>query len=158
MPKDDEIQTVKVEFVTPDRGPKPNPIDVVKQLVDQRVAEIMANEEVWLFQPFLQTRRVSYEMRRMQSVPEQRKWSLYFQKWGCLSCGSKTANHYACGFCTNCYARVAERLKVIVKRSGRRSDTPDFDVRDEIETAQQALADKPKALPEASEKRGRKKP
>lgn len=87
------------------------------QLVDERVAEITGGPTA-IFEPFFQTKRLMTEIRRQQSVAEQNKFAYYYDKWGCMAgCGRTKAEalHSALGMCNECYRRINERLKSIVR-------------------------------------------
>ena len=56
----------------------------LNRLVQQKVAEIMAERDVIVFEPFFRSRQIAYELKRLQTVPEQRKWTVYFDRYGCL--------------------------------------------------------------------------
>jgi hypothetical protein len=69
-----------------------------------------------IFEPFFQGRAVSTEMKRLQTVPEQRKWHYYFDEFGCLICQQKDRPHVSLGMCTYCSRRTAARLQSILRR------------------------------------------
>jgi hypothetical protein len=115
--------------------------EALKNFVQAEFARCMANREDLVFQPFFQAKKVSDEIRRMQTIPEQRKWALYFKKWGCLVCRSQQAPHSSCGMCGDCHARTVGRLRGITERYRRKSEKhEDFPVVDHGELAHQALA------------------
>jgi hypothetical protein len=105
---------------------------MLDQLVEEKVAQVMAKRSDTLFQPYFQSRRVAAEIRRNQTVPERGKWSRYFKKWGCEVCGMKRQpgrrtdlpprtgekikkkQHYALGRCLACYKRTEERLNELM--------------------------------------------
>lgn len=116
---------------------------MLKKIVEQQVAEIMANRDDLLFQPFLQSRRVADELRRLQTVPELRKWSVYYVRHGCLVCGAKTKSYAGCGMCGACYQRTAKRLKDcagMVKKHGQDWRSECLDQEDLARRALGALA------------------
>ena len=64
---------------------------VIAKMVEQKVAEALANDSTAIFQPFMQSRQVSSEIRMKQTVPELEKWSYYFEECGAVwSVGNKT--------------------------------------------------------------------
>ena len=83
--------------------------------MERKFAEMLARRDDGFMQPFFQSRRVYQELKRLQSVPEQRKWAVYFSRYGCLFCKSKKRPHSSCGMCHPCKLRVAQRLGAIVK-------------------------------------------
>jgi hypothetical protein len=86
----------------------------IQSLVAKQVAEILAKRDEAVFEPFFRSRQVAFELRRLQSVPEQQKWSTYFSLFGCIDCKQTDKGHAACGFCFRCYGRVGSRLRKIV--------------------------------------------
>src|SRR5580658_5451919 len=87
----------------------------LNRLVQQKVAEIMAERDVIVFEPFFRSRQIAYELKRLQSVPEQRKWTVYFERYGCLICETQERIHVGNGMCTQCYARTFNTLKQIIR-------------------------------------------
>jgi hypothetical protein len=51
----------------------------------------------------------------MPSVFHIRKFALYFEKWGCLVCGTKEQAHDTHAMCHNCSLRFTHRLQQIEK-------------------------------------------
>ncbi|MGH9564204.1 MAG: hypothetical protein ACRD3S_22355 [Terracidiphilus sp.] len=94
---------------------------LLERLVHEKVTEIMANREDLALRPFFDTKRVSDEIRRLQTMPERMKWAIRFERFGCLVCESKSSPHNACGMCTRCYVRTSQQLKTIVAE-GMRSE------------------------------------
>jgi hypothetical protein len=87
----------------------------LNRLVQQKVAEIMAERDALVFEPFFRSRQVAYELKRLQTVPEQRKWTVYFERYGCLICETRERIHVGCGMCTLCHARTFQTLKQIIR-------------------------------------------
>jgi hypothetical protein len=140
--------TVRVEIIPP--SPRSTPVELavlLKKLeerlghvIEQKVARLLANRDEFVFQPFFQEKKVAAEIRRIQSIPEQRKWSLYFESFGCLICGDRKAMHNSCGMCRGCYTLVFQRLEKIIKQYRRKSEEHlDFPT-DRAEMARKALA------------------
>ncbi len=86
----------------------------LNRLVQQKVAEIMANRDAVEFEPFFRSRQIAYELKRLQTVPEQQKWSVWFERFGCLICETTERIHVGNGMCTKCYARTFNTLKQII--------------------------------------------
>jgi hypothetical protein len=86
----------------------------LNRIVQQKVAEIMAERDAFVFEPFFRSRQVAYELRRLQSVPEQTKWAVYFERHGCLICETRERIHAGNGMCSRCYARTFNTLKQII--------------------------------------------
>ncbi len=86
----------------------------IKAIAQRQVAEVLASRDD--FQPYFQNRRVAQELKKLQSVPEQRSWSLIYEQYGCTHCRTKKRPHASCGMCGPCYTkwlyrkRAAERI------------------------------------------------
>jgi hypothetical protein len=83
-------------------------------IVKQRVAEVMAARDAFIFEPFFRSRQIAYELKRLQTIPEQEKWSTYYERKGCLRCETRLEVHAGCGMCTHCYQRTFTELTQIV--------------------------------------------
>src|SRR5437879_90416 len=79
-------------------------------LIQERVAEAMASEGA-ILEPWFQSPAVAAAIRREQSIFHKRKHSLYFEKWGCLVCGTEERAHVSHAMCHNCLLRFVNRLK-----------------------------------------------
>ena len=108
---------VTIEVLKPDamehRRPRTNQ-ELLDALVQQRVAEALAARDEFIFEPFFRSRQVAYEIRRLQTVPERKKWGVHFELNGCISCHTRERSHGANGFCSACYPRIFAQLKKIV--------------------------------------------
>ncbi len=118
--RDSDIPKVRVEIIPARRtaSAAARAVDaqaMLKKIIEQQVAEMLANRDDLLFQPFLQSKRVADELRRLQTVPELRKWSVYYVRHGCLVCRTKRGIYACCGMCRNCATRTRNRLKACVK-------------------------------------------
>ena len=85
------------------------------------VVKQLSPKELHLLEPWFRSRQESLEIKRTQTVPEQRKWSVYYERWGCVSCTKNKTPHRALGFCLTCYLRVSQRIKEILKETERNS-------------------------------------
>jgi septum formation inhibitor MinC len=83
-------------------------------LVKEKVAEIMADRDAMVFEPFFRSRQVAYELKRLQSVPEQQKWSVHFGRFGCLICQTRKRIYVGNGMCNTCYGKTFNALKQII--------------------------------------------
>lgn len=92
------------------------------RLVQQKVAEIMAERDALIFEPFFRSRQIAYELRRLQTVPEQEKWSIRYERRGCLICQTREQIHVGLSMCRNCYQRTFTELTQIVAE-GMKGDT-----------------------------------
>jgi hypothetical protein len=90
------------------------------RLVQQKVAEILTARDEFVFEPFFRSRQVAYELKRLQTVAEQQKYTVYFERFGCLICQTQERPHGGNGMCVNCYNRTFQRLKQIIGEGIRR--------------------------------------
>ncbi len=84
------------------------------RLVQEKVAEIMADRDAFVFEPFFRSRQIAYELKRLQRVPEQQKFTIYFERYGCLVCETRKTIHAGNGMCGNCRNQVFYRLTQII--------------------------------------------
>jgi excisionase family DNA binding protein len=70
-----------------------------------------------IFEPFFQDEPIGLEAKRRQTVQQRMKWSLYYQKWGCLVCQTKKAPHMCMGMCAVCQTRTRWRLRQLVEQA-----------------------------------------
>jgi len=49
-----------------------------------------------------------------QTLPPQFNWKIYFDRFGCISCGQKDEQHQGHGFCIRCRDRVVRQLKQVL--------------------------------------------
>jgi hypothetical protein len=84
------------------------------RLVQQKVAEILHARDEFMWEPFFRSRKIAYELKRLQTVSEQRKWSVYYQRFGCLRCETTERIHMGNGCCARCYQNAFERLRQIL--------------------------------------------
>jgi len=109
--------TPTVEVLTPSEADKlrdSQGMKLIDKLVQEKVAEVLAARDQFLFEPFFRSRQEAYEIRRLQTVPERKVWAVRFERRGCLLCKTKERPHGAIGFCAPCYAKVGQELKAIV--------------------------------------------
>jgi hypothetical protein len=152
MPKK---KTVSVEIV---RMPSPSDIKaLVDQMVRERVDEALAVRDVPQIERGFHTREVSDELRKHQTMFNRRKWSLYFEKWGCQRCGrTKNVSHASNGTCAACAGLLRRRL-VHIKREFDRAN-PESQIAKDIDhltrrqrTAQELLGEGENGEEEATE-------
>jgi hypothetical protein len=86
----------------------------LERLVQQKVAEIMAERDAIVFEPFFRSRQIAYELKRLQSIPEQEKWSVAFERYGCMICETTERIHAGNGMCAPCRALWFRRLSQII--------------------------------------------
>jgi hypothetical protein len=85
----------------------------IRRLAVEMAAQIVAQKEQFLFEPFFRSRQVAYELKRLQTVSEQRTWQVYNARFGCLLCETTERIHMGCGMCNRCYQSTLQRLKQI---------------------------------------------
>jgi hypothetical protein len=118
MKKNNEKESLRIEVI-------PSPATIVRErtgidetelqrLVQQKVAEIMAERDAVIFEPFFRSRQIAYELKRLQTVTEQRKWKVYFERYGCLICETKKRIHAGNGMCNRCHVRIYQTLRQII--------------------------------------------
>lgn len=96
--------------------------DALTQLIDERVSEAISGPTS-VIEPFFHSKRLLTEIRRVQSVPERNKFTYYFERWGCMICGTHEGGHGAVGMCYPCYRRTSERLKSLVRQHSQHEET-----------------------------------
>ena len=111
------VKVERVEVLPPDvQLGAVSPAEAKLQaLVQRQIAEALVQKEGMLFEPWFRARRIAEEIRRLQIVPERKKWSIYYDKWGCLRCGTNSRQHASHGMCLNCNVQIVQRLKEIVR-------------------------------------------
>ena len=92
-----------------------------------------------LFEPFFRSDALSRLIKQNQTVPQQRKFAVYFEEHGCMVCETRERPHSALGMCEPCYHRIAARLKAIERRETARP-TGRHDFTDSVRVAREALA------------------
>lgn len=87
----------------------------IEQLVQQKVAEALGQKAGLPWEPYFRTRQETIALRRLQTVPERKKWSVYFDRHGCLYCHKSNQPFAGCGLCVTCYHKVSRQLRAILK-------------------------------------------
>ena len=118
------------EAVLVPREPAANLQEMLDRMVRERVDEILAMRAGGHVEPDFQPREVANDARIRNNVFEIRKWSLYFEKWGCRMCHRKNVGHASSGYCGRCHSLVALRLAAI-KRNFYRDD-PELEIERQI--------------------------
>lgn len=104
---------VPVEIVPPD----PMPEVLFDILIERKLAKMATSAANSLLEPFFQSKAVTDEIRRGQTLAEQAKWKLFYAKWGCLICETRAVPHASCGMCQKCYARTQGRIKLVIQQA-----------------------------------------
>ena len=106
--------------------PVPNVRTQLEAFIKHKIAEMMGGD-AGVFEPFFQPKKIADEIRKLQTVPHQRKWHDYFEEWGCLICEKKNRPHTSNGMCNACRRRTAGRLQAILRLTEKeRPDAPSF--------------------------------
>ncbi len=72
------VKVEQVEVLPPDVQPVTLSLAEAKlqAVVQQQLAEALAQKDGILIEPFFRERRIAEEIRRLQFVPERKKWSI----------------------------------------------------------------------------------
>ena len=92
------------------------------RLMEQKFAELLARRDDTAFQPYLQRRAMYLELRKLQTVPEQRAWAVVYERHSCTHCRTRERPHSACGLCTLCYPKISGQKRAIEKELGKERD------------------------------------
>jgi hypothetical protein len=117
QPVTEQVEVVRAELLpSPESILRPG-VDrgILDRLVQQKVAEIMAERDAAVVEPFFRSRQIAFEIRRLQTVPEQDSWHVFFERNGCLYCHSKDRIHGGCGCCVRCYPRILNEKQKIIR-------------------------------------------
>ncbi len=145
MSKKNNQAIVQAEVLRPAQSAPIDARKMIEEIVQQKVAEIMADPRSLLLEPFMQSKQVQIEITKLLDVVQQKKWSYYFEDWGCLICGQKDAGYKSVGMCSTFFSRVTNRMAASLRRAY--SERPVFDKpKDLVAMAQEALAPSIKAL------------
>jgi hypothetical protein len=127
---------------------------MIEEMVKENLAKIIGQRDASVFYPFFTSRKLYYEIIRLQTVPEQRAWGSVFEKYGCIVCKRKDVSHVGCGCCDRCYKRILERKKAAIREIEEGLPQPP-PIRDKTEIAMAALFGPPSraALPAAPDKK-----
>lgn len=104
---------------------------MIARIVRERVDEIMVKVEAGQVEPDFLLKDEAAELRRRQDVFERRKWSLYFEKYGCRTCHRKNVSNFGTGHCQPCYQLIAQRLKQL--RAEYEREHPDSEIDRQID-------------------------
>lgn len=129
---------VSTELLPPMRPAAMNVEAMLNELVQRKVAEAMASDSA-ILQPFMQTKRVTDELRRSQDVIQLQKFSLYIADWGCHVCGRKNVGHQALAMCPGCYGRMQKRMAITLRKAYAQRPKDEMQALDLESLAQQAI-------------------
>lgn len=85
----------------------------IRRMALEMAAQIIAEKEQAIWEPYFRSRQVAYELKRLQNVSDQESWKIYYLRFGCMICETTERPHGGCGKCTRCYAFILGRLKQI---------------------------------------------
>ena len=125
---------------------------MIAKIVEEKVREALTHPTDSDFQPFFQSKQVTDEIKRRQTVTEQHKFSYAYEDWGCLACGTKERPHGSLWMCADCYRRALGRLKSSIRRHSPDEPLPSF--RDTVKLARAALAPSIETLAFAGRRKG----
>lgn len=100
------------------RSPQSSPPRTAAELdlyVQRKLAELIAARDEFAFEPFFRLRRIANEMMRIQTIPERRKWTVFYQRNACLRCQTSIRPHMGNGLCTDCYKWAMGELNKIIR-------------------------------------------
>ena len=120
--KDQLVKVEPVEILPPEaRLPAGLPTTAAEfdRLLEQKFAELLARRDDGIFQPYFQSRRLYQELRKLQSVSEQRAWAVHYERHTCTHCWSRERPHRACGMCTRCYPKIFGQKRAIEKERSK---------------------------------------
>lgn len=126
----------------------------VERLVQRRLTEITARRDLSSFHPFFESKHFTDELRRLQTGQEWHKWSVHYEKFGCIHCHARPHEkpHYAgLGFCRTCKKRIQQRLEAIRESLNEKAKNAEQLIGAVID--QEKLARKALGLSERAERR-----
>ncbi len=127
MPKKSKSLTVRgeIEILHPVE-PVPNLKAALERMVEQKIAEMMGDNQDGIFEPFFQAPAIAAAIRKLETVPQQRKWQRYFEEWGCMICAKQRRWVISTlGMCAACFHRTRMRLQRILRAGGSRQARAD---------------------------------
>jgi hypothetical protein len=112
---------------------------MVAQFIEEQVQQAMSHKTDAAFQPFFQTREIAREIKRRQTITEQKKFVYAYEDWGCLVCGTKEQLHRSLWMCGDCYTRSHPRLLISIRKRAPSVDIPQPTFMDSVRMAQASL-------------------
>jgi hypothetical protein len=89
-------------------------VERLRLLVQQQVKEAIAQQDDFLFEPFLRDSPTAKAIRRLQTVDEHKKWPVCFARHGCIVCDTRKRRYASDGMCATCCRRTYERLRAVL--------------------------------------------
>lgn len=90
-------------------------LETLDRLIQKRVAEAQASQGAILEPWFATSTALAAAIRRHASIFQRKKFSLYFQQWGCVVCKTKERPHQSHAMCQRCFVKFVMRLKQLEK-------------------------------------------
>jgi len=79
MPKKTKSLAVRtVEVLSP---AEPDIKGTLERMVERKIAEMMGDSQNGIFEPFFQAKAIMHAIRKLETIPQQRKWQYYFEEW-----------------------------------------------------------------------------
>jgi hypothetical protein len=120
MPKKTKSFAVPtVEVLSP---AEPDIKGALERMVERKIAE-MKGDSQRTFEPFFQAKAIMHAIRKLETIPQQRKWQYYFEEWDCLPCQSRKKGHHSLGMCAACHHKIFTGLAAILRRTS--ADRPE---------------------------------
>ena len=124
------VKMVSPEILPPPRQPEtlppsrqPDQAELIRHLVQKEVAEVAAQKDGCLWEPRFRSRLEADEIRRLQTVPQQRKWAAYYDRWGCFVCEEKERPHAGDGCCPRCRVNRDRRIRSVDKKLSSQNES-----------------------------------
>jgi len=97
MPKKTKSLAVRtVEVLSP---AEPDIKGTLERMVERKIAEMMGDSQNGIFEPFFQAKAIIHAIRKLETIPQQRKWQYYyFEEWAAwpVKAGRRDINPSAC--------------------------------------------------------------
>ena len=131
MEREKQTALVPVEVLPPEPIPPTTPegvLEQMEQIVQQKVAEVMAQKDGFGMEPWFRPAAVAREIKRLQSVPEQKKFAVVFERFGCFCILHKgdrhNRPHAGNGFCDRCRPKFQAVLNNAVREGLGEKELP----------------------------------
>jgi hypothetical protein len=82
-------------------------------------AKLLANDELFL-QPWFLPKQTYLMLKKLIPSSQLAKMRYYFDDYGCLKCGSRTALYGSNGMCSECSIIVRGRIAICLKKRFRK--------------------------------------
>jgi hypothetical protein len=82
-------------------------------------AKLLVNDELFL-QPWFLPKATYLKLKTLLPSSQLAKTRYYFQDYGCLKCGSRTALYGSNGMCSECSILIRGRIAICLKKRFRK--------------------------------------